>query len=174
VLAALSPYNFPRNGINYTRHSERHTCALLKRPYQVTYYSVFHKIIFLGTCWKGFGGMGAVCNARGLVCGCVNRCRKFTPRVRVMYLESMRVITHMTQIWTNSDLPPHKVVNRRGRLAFVRGEVQLIGRLGRITLTVVFGMRGCVLVPTTPALDVTCVGKWACKSIGMKNCSIYR
>jgi hypothetical protein len=32
----------------------------------------------------------------------------------------------------------------------VRGEVQL-GSLRRITLTVVFGMLGYVLVPTTPA-----------------------
>jgi hypothetical protein len=39
----------------------------------------------------------------------------------------------------------------------VRSKVQL-GRLGRITLTVVFGMLGCVLVPTTPAPRVAHVG----------------
>jgi hypothetical protein len=56
----------------------------------------------------------------------------------------------------------------RGRLAERRGEVQL-GRQGRITLTVVLGMLGYVLVPTTPAPRVARVGNLARKSIGMKN-----
>jgi hypothetical protein len=42
-----------------------------------------------------------VFNAQGLVCGCVNRARKFTPHARVMYLERRRVKTHMTQVWIN-------------------------------------------------------------------------
>jgi hypothetical protein len=45
----------------------------------------------------------------------------------------------------------------RGRLAEGRGEVQL-GRHGRITLTVVFGMLGYVLVQATPASRVARVG----------------
>jgi hypothetical protein len=45
----------------------------------------------------------------------------------------------------------------RGRLALVRGKVQL-GRYKRITLTVVFGMLGYVLVPITPAPRVAHVG----------------
>jgi hypothetical protein len=46
--------------------------------------------------------VGAVFNARGLVCGCVNRARKFTPLARVMFLESKRAKTHMTQVWINT------------------------------------------------------------------------
>jgi hypothetical protein len=40
-----------------------------------------------------------VFNARGLVCGCVNRARKFTPHARVMFLETKRVKTYITQVW---------------------------------------------------------------------------
>jgi hypothetical protein len=43
-----------------------------------------------------------VFNARGLVYGCVNRARKFTPQAHVMFLESKRVKTHMTQIWIST------------------------------------------------------------------------
>jgi hypothetical protein len=43
-----------------------------------------------------------VFNARGLVCGCVNRARKFTPQARVMFLESKRAKTHMTHVWINN------------------------------------------------------------------------
>jgi hypothetical protein len=42
-----------------------------------------------------------VFNARGLVCGCVNRARKFTPQARGMFLESKRAKTHITQVWIN-------------------------------------------------------------------------
>jgi hypothetical protein len=59
------------------------------------------------------------------------------------------------------------IVNRRGRLALVRGEVQL-DRLGGITLMVVFGMLGDVLVPITPALRKAHVGNLACNSVEMK------
>jgi hypothetical protein len=45
----------------------------------------------------------------------------------------------------------------RGRLASVKGKVQL-GLYGRITLTVVFGMLGYVLVQTTTAPRVAHVG----------------
>jgi hypothetical protein len=48
-------------------------------------------------------------------------------------------------------------MNGRDRLALARGEVQL-DRLGRITLTMVFGMLGYVLVPTAPAPNVAYVG----------------
>jgi hypothetical protein len=41
-------------------------------------------------------------NARGLVCGCVNRARKFTPHARVTFLERKRVKTNMTQVWINT------------------------------------------------------------------------
>jgi hypothetical protein len=37
-----------------------------------------------------------VFNVRGLVCGCVNRARKFTPLARVMILENGRAKTYMT------------------------------------------------------------------------------
>jgi hypothetical protein len=43
-----------------------------------------------------------VFNARGLVCVCVNRARKFTPRARVMFLGSKQAKTHMTQVWINT------------------------------------------------------------------------
>jgi hypothetical protein len=66
--------------------------ALLKR-----YSFVFHIIVILGSCWRGFGGMGAVINATGLDCGCVNRARKFMPQAQAVFLESKRVKTHMTQ-----------------------------------------------------------------------------
>jgi hypothetical protein len=33
-----------------------------------------------------FGGAGAVFNTRGLVCGCVNRARMFTPHAEVMFV----------------------------------------------------------------------------------------
>jgi hypothetical protein len=46
--------------------------------------------------------VGAVFNARGLVCGCPNRTRKFTPHARVMFLESKRVKTHITRVWINT------------------------------------------------------------------------
>jgi hypothetical protein len=48
-----------------------------------------------------------VFNARGLVCGCVNRARKFTPRARVMFLDSKRVRTHITQVWINTSSCEH-------------------------------------------------------------------
>jgi hypothetical protein len=70
--------------------------------YQAAYYSVFHISIFLGTFWRGFRGVCAVFNVRGLVCGCVNRAWKFTPHVRVMFLENKRAKTHMTQVWLNT------------------------------------------------------------------------
>jgi hypothetical protein len=35
--------------------------------------------------------VGAVFNARGLVCGCVNRAWKFTPLARVMFLEGKQI-----------------------------------------------------------------------------------
>jgi hypothetical protein len=43
-----------------------------------------------------------VFNARGLVCGCVDRARKFTPMARVMFLERRRRKTHMTKNWINT------------------------------------------------------------------------
>jgi hypothetical protein len=45
--------------------------------------------------------VGAVFNARCLVCGCVNRARKFTPLARVMFLKSEQAKTHMAQVWIN-------------------------------------------------------------------------
>jgi hypothetical protein len=42
-----------------------------------------------------------VFNARGLVCGCANRARKFTPHARVVFLEGKRAETHMTHVWIN-------------------------------------------------------------------------
>jgi hypothetical protein len=58
---------------------------------------VFHVAVFWGAFWStGFGGVGAVFNARGLVSGCVGRARKFTPHVRVILLESKRANTHAT------------------------------------------------------------------------------
>jgi hypothetical protein len=88
--------------LNYTRRSERHTWALLKRSYQAAYYSMLHITVFLGAFWRGFAGAGAVFNARGLVRGCVNRARKFTPLARVIFLESKRPNTHMTQVWIDT------------------------------------------------------------------------
>jgi hypothetical protein len=59
----------------------------------------------------------------------------------------------MTHVWINTA----RCKNARA-IGFGEGEVQL-GRQGRITLTVVFGMLGYVLVPTTPALRVAYVRK---------------
>jgi hypothetical protein len=67
--------------VNYTHRSECHACALVKSANQYAYYSAFHITAFSGTCWRRFGGVGAVFNARGLlVCACVNRARKFKPQ----------------------------------------------------------------------------------------------
>jgi hypothetical protein len=77
-----------------------------------------------------------------------------------MLLESKRAKTVCTKTL--------HAVDMRGRLALVRGEVEL-GCLGRITLTAVFGIRGCVLVLATPAPRVTHVGNYARKSVGMKD-----
>jgi hypothetical protein len=84
-LVELKAHKLPGNCLNYTRHSERHAWALLKRSYQATYFSVFHITVFLGAFWRGIGGVGAVFNARGLICGCVIRARKFTPLARVIF-----------------------------------------------------------------------------------------
>jgi hypothetical protein len=89
-------------------------------------------------------------NAQGLVCGCVNVAREITPLVKVMYLGKNRVKTHTTQVWINTAR-----CNYARAIGF--GE---LGRLGRITLTVVFRMLGYVLVPTTPASCVAHVGNW--------------
>jgi hypothetical protein len=67
--------------MNYTRRCERHAWALLKRSHQAAYFSVFHITVFLGNFWRESEGVGAVFNAQGLVCGCVNRARKFIPHV---------------------------------------------------------------------------------------------
>jgi hypothetical protein len=45
-----------------------------------------------------------VFNARCMICGCVNRARKFTPQIRVMFLESKRAKTHMKHVWINTAL----------------------------------------------------------------------
>jgi hypothetical protein len=37
-----------------------------------------------------------------LVCGCENRARKFTSQARVMFSESKRVKTHMTEVWVST------------------------------------------------------------------------
>jgi hypothetical protein len=87
-----------------------------------------------------------------LVCGCVNRARKLTPLARVMFLESKRAITHMTQVWINTALYKHA---RAIGLGEGRGPTW---PYSRITLTVVFGMLGYALVPTTPAPRVARVG----------------
>jgi hypothetical protein len=77
-----------------------------------------------------FGGVDAVFNARGLVCGCVNGAWKFTPHARVMYLENKQTKSRMIYGWINS--ARYKLTKAIG---FGEGEVQL-GRLGRITLAV--------------------------------------
>jgi hypothetical protein len=59
--------------------------------------TLHHRV--LGEFWREFGGVDAVFNALGLVCGCVNGARKFTTHARVMFLESERAKTYMTQIW---------------------------------------------------------------------------
>jgi hypothetical protein len=43
-----------------------------------------------------------VFNARGLVCECVNRARKFKPLARMMFSESKRAKTQVTQVWINT------------------------------------------------------------------------
>jgi hypothetical protein len=63
---------------------------------------VFHVTVLLGAFWRNLGGVGAVFNARGLVCGCVNRAPKFTALARVIFLESKRAKTHTTQVWINT------------------------------------------------------------------------
>jgi hypothetical protein len=106
--------------MNYTRRSERHAWALLKRSYRAAFYSVFHITLFWGTFWRGLEAWGAVFKARGLVCRCVNRARKLTPQARVMFLESKRAKTHMTQAWINTARNKHARAIGLGR-----GEVQL-------------------------------------------------
>jgi hypothetical protein len=138
--------------VNYTRQPERHAWALLKRSYQAEYPFVLYLTLFLGGFWRGFGGVGAVFNAQGLVCRCVNRARKFTPHARVMFLESKRAKRHMTQVWITTARCKH------ARTIGLRGGRGPTWPLGGITLTVVFGMLGYVLVPTTPAPRVARVG----------------
>jgi hypothetical protein len=89
------------------------------------------------------GGLEAwiPCSMREVWFAGVDGAWKFTAHERVVYSENKRVKTRMF----GNVL---RAVNRRGRLALMRGEVQL-GRLGRITLMVVFGMLGYVLAPTT-------------------------
>jgi hypothetical protein len=99
-VCRIKPIN--SHEIVYTRRSERQAWALLKLSYQATYYSVIHITVFGGAFWRGFGGVGAVFNARGLVCACVNRARKFMPLAWVMFLESKRAKTHMTQVCINT------------------------------------------------------------------------
>jgi hypothetical protein len=48
-----------------------------------------------------------VFDAGGLVCGCVNRARKFTPLGRVMFLESKQERTHRTQVWIHTARRKH-------------------------------------------------------------------
>jgi hypothetical protein len=48
-----------------------------------------------------------VFHARGLVCGRVNRVRKFTPLARVVFLESKRAKTQMTHVWINTAYRRH-------------------------------------------------------------------
>jgi hypothetical protein len=75
-----------------------------------------------------------------------------------MFSESKPAKTQMSQIWILRTMCCTLYdVNMRGRSALVKCEVQL-GRLGRITLAVVFVMLGYVLVPTTPAPRAAHVG----------------
>jgi hypothetical protein len=55
-----------------------------------------------------------VFNARGLACECVNRARKYTPLARVMFSESKRTKTHMTQVWINTARCKHARANGLG------------------------------------------------------------
>jgi hypothetical protein len=48
-----------------------------------------------------------VFNAPGLVCGCVNRARKFTPQVRVMLLDNKQAKTPLTRVWINTKRCKH-------------------------------------------------------------------
>jgi hypothetical protein len=48
-----------------------------------------------------------VFNARGLVCGCVNRARKVHAGGTGDFLESERVKTHMTQVWITTSRCKH-------------------------------------------------------------------
>jgi hypothetical protein len=63
-------------------------------------------------------------NARGLVCGCVNRAQKFTPHARVILLESKRAKAHMTQVWINTTRCKHA---RAIRLGEGRGPTWALG-----------------------------------------------
>ena len=62
----------------------------------------FHIAVCWGFSWRGIGGVGAVFNALGLVCGCVNRARKFTPLARAMFLASKRAKAHTVHVWISS------------------------------------------------------------------------
>jgi len=57
--------------------------------------------IFKNGIWMRLGGVDAVFNARGLVCGCANIARKITPLARVIFSESKRAKTHVTHVWTS-------------------------------------------------------------------------
>jgi hypothetical protein len=69
VLGGVCRFKFLGNCLNYTRRSECHALALLKRSYQAAYEYVFHITVFLVAFWRGFGGVGAVYNARGWFAG---------------------------------------------------------------------------------------------------------
>jgi hypothetical protein len=61
-----------------------------------------------------------VFNARGLVCECVDRARMFTPLAHVMFMESKRAKTNLTQVWMNNARCKHaRAIGLGG------GEVQL-------------------------------------------------
>jgi hypothetical protein len=96
-----------------------------------------------------------VFNARGLVCGSVTIARKFTPLARVMFLESKQAKTHMTQVWTNTARYKHA---RAIGLGEGRGPSWPLGTHHVDGQTMVFGMLGYVLVPTTSAPRVARVG----------------
>jgi hypothetical protein len=108
-----------------------------------------HNLVFGDFLLEGFGGVGAVFNARELVCGCVNRARKFTPHARVMFLNSRRVKTHMTHVWLN-----FARINLARAIGFGEGR----GPAWPFGTHHVDGMLGCVLVPTTPTPRVAHVG----------------
>jgi hypothetical protein len=109
--------------------------------------------------------VGAVFNARGLLCGCVNRAQKFTPQARVIFFgKQARKNAH------DAGLDAHCTL-QIGEGDWLRGGARsnLVVRDASRRLTVVFGMLGDVHVPTTHAPKAIHVGIYARKSIGMKN-----
>jgi hypothetical protein len=103
-----------------------------------------------------------VFHAQGLVRGCVNGARKFTPQARVMYLENKGYMIHG---WINNARYKWARATRFGE---GRGPTWPFGPQN---VDGGFGILEYMLVLITPAPRAAHVGDRACKSVGIKKSS---